>query len=299
MASPNSHQNLAIDAFRAAVELGYQNGSLLMDAVQVQRGVMAQSYRFPVTGQVDAGSRGSKQEVQVSSARSSKPTAYLTPWESWDYIDKQDDAITNAQWMASQGEVHGKAISRQYDEVILAKARDYDSNAYSRDGLTANLAYTTVANDTIDTDDLIECVAMLKDEDADADCQFVFPAIQFKSFAKELKDAFWAFQAATEPLKEGNFGRMYGCVPRPIPQQTRRPGRGKLNLQATGANAGRSNEFFVWNKNAIGLAVGTTETLGVVEWVPHRRSWLIGGETNAGATRIQNAGIVVGTIKQP
>ena len=287
MASPNSHQNLAIDAFRAAVELGYQNGSLLMDTVQIQRGVMAQSYRFPVTGQVDAGNRGSKQEVQVSSARSAKPTALLTPRESWDYIDKQDDAITNAQWMSAQGEVHGKAISRQYDEDILKVAHVYDGNAYSRDGLTSNLVYETADSGEIDTDDLIECVAMLKDEDADADCHFVFPAIQFKTFAKELKAAYWAFQSGTEQLKQGNFGTMYGCVPHPIPQQTRRTGHGKL----------ADKTFYVWNKNAIGLAIGTTETLGVVEWVPHRRSWLIGGEANAGATRIQNAGIVVGTIK--
>ena len=296
MASPNPHQNLAIDAFRAAVDMGYQNGSKLIDSVRVQRGVMAQSYRFAVAGQVDAGSRGSKQEVQVSEVRSTKPTAYLTPRESWDYIDKQDDAITNAQWMSAEGEAHGNAVSRQYDEDILKVAAVYDSNAYSRDGLTGNLTYTTMEDDAIETNDLIECVAMLKDEDADADCQFVFPAIMFKSFAKELKEAFWAWTNSTEQLKSGGFGTMFGCTPRPIPQATRRAGHGRL---ATRSSDDKDTQFFVWNKNAIGLAIGTTETMGVVEWVPHRRSWLIGGEANAGATRIQNAGIIVGTIKQP
>ena len=284
----DSHRNLSIDAYRAAVELGHQNGSKLIDAVMVQRGVMAQTYRFPVAGQVDPTTKDAYDEVTLTNPGSAKPTAILEPTYSFGMVDVGNEALTNAQWMAQQGGIHGRAISRQYDEHILAAANVFDSEAYTRSGLTAaDMAYTTVTANEIDSDDLIECVARLKDEDADADCQFVYPARQFATFAKELKAAYWAFRGGTEENKRGGEGTMYGCTPRPIPQQTRRSGHGKIP----------DNRFYVWNKNDIGLAIGTLERLGVMDWIPMRQGYLIGGRTNAGATRIQNAGIVVGTIR--
>ena len=83
--------------------------------------------------------------------------------------------------------------------------------------------------------------------------------------------------------QSSKFNDLYGCDVVFIGQKARTAGHGALDNDA---------HAYIFANKSIGLAVGTTVQMGVVEWVPNRRSYLIGAEANAGAVRINNDGIV-------
>ena len=275
---------LAIDAFRARAEAGYGVGSKLRNRVMEMTGVMAETQAFPVIGVTDAEVRSSQADVTPANLSNKRPVARLTPRESFDYLDRQDSALTNVDLMRAYGFQHGMAVGRQYDADIVAALAAYDANAYSRDGLTAILSVDTDAG-KFEAKDLAAAVGMLMAETdkspSAADCTLAYPASSFAKMTEDMKLASQDYLSG-QVTQTGMFGTLYGCTPIFIGDNARRTGKGKLD----------ATHAYLFDRNAIGLAVGTTERMGVVEWVPQKRSWLIGAEANAGATRINNGGIV-------
>ena len=296
-ATDSALQRLGIDAFRAAVDPSYQTGSKLRALVTEEPDVMAQSYRWSVAGTTDTRSRGSAQEIVPDDAGSATPTAYLESMESFNYNDIQDLAITNARWMAQEGTLRGKAVGRKHDGLIIGALAQWDPNAYILPGLVeANMTLETGTIGKIGSADMAEAVSRLMDnavgDDAEDDCTFVFPARQFVNLTQDDKlvsmDYLEQGQGTDNVTRTAIFRTIYGCRVIFIDQKARRMNHGRL----------ADNQWFCFAKSAVGLATGTTERLGIVEWVVHRQSWLIGARANAGATRLQNAGVIMGTIKK-
>ena len=287
-------RNLAIAAFKAAADLAYQSGSKLRSRVTRAPGIMAESYRFPVFGPTDANVRGSGQDVTPAIITNAKPTAMLTPRESFSYLDLQDMAITNVNFMQTRGRLHGKAVAREWDADIIDVLQNFDANAYTRDGLTAvGLTITTAAGTgilqgggSISADSLAKAISLLMNEDVGAEdpdeCTLVCSADRFREFAAEEKFASMDYMQGGSITKTTKFTEIYGCTPVLIGQNARRAGHGRLP----------DNRAYVFARSAIGLAEGVTEKMGIVKEIPHKRSTMLGAEANGGATRIQNAGIV-------
>lgn len=303
--SANSLQNLAIDLFRARVQVAYQSGSRLRMAVEEYTGVEGLTLQLPSTGYTDATERESGQPVHADDAGSWKPIVRLRPAESWTFIDKQDQAITNAQWMTKQGDVRGKAIGRKHDARILAAAHEWDDTAYPGPAadnattksalefktgdamaLNTNTRVKTSVGKTITGEVLSMAVSRLMDQDVGVespeDCFAILPASRFNDMADDLKNAYWNYTGqGTDVAAMAKFGQVYGCTPIFIGNAARRVNQGRMV----------DDYMYVWAKSALALAVGTTETLGVVEWNTERRSWQVGAETNSGAARQMNNGI--------
>ena len=290
-------RQLAIDTFRENAELAYQTGSKLRDRVTVASGITGESHRFPIFGSTDAERRASQADVTPANLGNKRPTALLEPFESFDYLDLQDNAITNVDAMRQYGIVHGRAVARQFDEPIIAALQTYDANAYSRAGLAAALSFKTgVAPDSkaagvpngFTSAHIAEAMAMLMDEMDDSDpedCTLVYPARRFDAMAGDVKLASMDYMQGTGSpgvTKTGGFMSIYGCKPVFIGQNARRTGHGRLP----------DNRAYLFHRRAIGLATGTVENLGVVAKIEQKRSWLIGAEANAGATRINNGGVI-------
>ena len=296
-------RQLAIAAFRATAEEAYQTGSKLRHTVTEATGVEAETYRFPVFGTTDATVRASQSDVVPSNLTNKKPTATLSPRESFDYLDRQDQALTNVDTMRAYGMIHGKAVSRQFDADIIAalshgrvassNTPGYDTDAYSRDDLGSGLVVVTGSTGTpsrtrVTADVIAEARSILMDEmddDDSTDICLLYPGSQFRNMADELKLASMDYMQGTGApgvTKTGRFEQIYGCKPIFIGQNARRSGHGKLP----------DNVAYMYHKRAVGLAVGTTERLGIVAFIEQKRSWLMGAEANAGAVRINNGGIV-------
>ena len=289
-------RNLAIAAFRKEAEKSYQSGSKTRDTVMRVTGIKAESYRFPVFGPTDANVRGEGQDVTPAVITNAKPTAMLTPRESFSYIDIQTQAITNVDYMATRGSIHGLAIAREWDRDVIDVLKAWDANAYTRDDLNAaGMTITTpsgggmgnnLGSGKLDSKNLRQGVTLLKNEDVGVDgaetCSILAGAWQFAELAEEDKFISMDYLEG-RATGTGRFGQLYGCRPILIGQNARRVNHGRLP----------DDEAYLYAKSAIGLAEGVTEKMGIVQLIHHKRAYMVGAEANGGATRIQNAGIVI------
>ena len=234
-------------------------------------------------GVTDAQERASQADIVPANLGNARPTANLRTREAWDYVDGMDQAMTNVRALPAYGSTLGMAVSRQFDEDII-QAFPWSATAYSRPGLTAIHEHTTTANMGLQAADLAEAIAILMDEEiasSEEDCTFVYPARQFAKLAGDIKLASMDYMQGrvTETSK---FTDIYGCTPVFIGQGARRAGHGRL----------ADNKAYVFARNAIRSRDRTIERMGVLEWVPHKRSWMVGGRPWAAQPRLQNAGIV-------
>ena len=303
----NSLQQIAIDLFRARCDKSYQSGSRLRMAVEEYTGIEGLTWQMPSTGYVDAEERDSAQLVNPDDAGSWKPIIKLRPAESFTFVDKQDQAITNAQWMGKQGDIRGKAVGRKHDGRIIMAAHSWNDDAFP--GPAADNASTVSALEfktgdamALNTNTRVKmsvgkqitgevlsmAVSRLMDQDVGVEdpesCYAVMPASRFNDLSDDLKNAYWDYSGQGKAVSgRARFGEIYGCTPIFIGNS--------VNARRPGAGALPNDYMYVWAKSALALCVGTTEQLGVMEWSPERRSWMIGAETNSGAGRQNNNGI--------
>ena len=285
--------NLAADRYRASAQLAFQSGSRLRSRVTEISGVRGKRQDFPVFGTGDSTQRDSQAEITPANLSTSQPWATLHPIEWFDLIDRQDAALTEVDAAGPAGTVAGRACGRKIDNHIIEALKNYDSDAYSRAGLTAGLSHTTTNTGEITADDLATVAAMIMDEtdDEDVELTLVAPALQFAVWAKDEKlanmDYLQQGKGTGNVTVTGRFGQIYSMMPILIGQKARRDDHGKLP----------DNRAYVFDKKCVGLAIGTLENMGIIDFVAMRRSVLVGAETKAGATRINNSGIIEVIIK--
>ena len=136
-------------------------------------------------------------------------------------------------------------------------------------------------------------MTMLMDWDFDVDMEeitLVYPAAQFDDMAAEVRFASMDYMQGTNApgvAKTGRFEEIYGMKPIFIGQK----GRRDLHNGALPAN-----RAYAFCKSAVGLSIGVTERMGIIEEIPQKRSWMIGAECNSGAVVKQLAGIVEFTL---
>ena len=304
--SQRSHE-LATQLFRSQFQSAYEESSQLEGRVMTLTGQHDAAVHFPVIGTAKSRQRGSQQEVVVSNIGNKRPMAVLTPMEAFDLVDKQDRYITNVDLLAAYGKPLGATLGRQKDVRVIDVLRSYDPNAYSRPGMTSSNYGDTHEIETenvgaISAKDIAKAVARLKNESvwmAGGKCTAVVPALQFEQMSQDEKWANRDFWEGTRVTQDAILNRAYGCDVVFYAQGAidNEQDEGALKTATINSVANQPTEWFVFVQNAVGLAISAVETLGVVEWIPMRRSHLVGGESSAGATRIQNSGIIVGSIK--
>ena len=299
-------RNLAINAYRATYEDAVQSSAKLRGRVMEITGVEAETQRFPVIGVItETTRRQSGQFVQATETPNAKPTCTLTPDESWDWIDKQDRAITNVETMRGYGMTHGKAVARKcYDHKILAalaatptSADPTEMGPYRHPGLPDAAPFklrvgTAAAGKDLSAAVLAEAQELMMDINDDLDPEdltLVMPATQWTKLANSMEftraDYYQGLSNAGFS-KTGKFGDLVGAMPVILGS------KGARSTEAKIKEVGGKSASYLFHRNGVGLAVGTSEETGVVEWIKDRRSWMIGGEGNTGACKIQEALVV-------
>ena len=299
-------RNLAINAFRMQFEKAVQSGSKLMGTCLTITGIEAETYRFPVIGVVtETTTRQAGGLIQATETPNAKPTATLTPDESWAWIDLQTKAITNVEAMEGYGETHGKALMRKcYDHKILRALAETPTSddqeemgPYRHPGLPNAAPYklrvgTVAAGKDLTAGVIAEAMEMMLDFDDDLDPEMLtlaMPATQWTKLANDqnfTNAQYYQGLTNTGFSKTGKFGDLVGARPIIIGSKGARSVEGKIG------QVGGKTASYLYHRNALGMAVGTTEKKGVVKFIDERRSWMVGGEGNTGAKKIQEAGIV-------
>ena len=297
----NQDHSLAIAAFSEAAQEAYQTGSKLRSRVFEISGVVGKTQRFEVFGTTDAEERLPSQDVAAANVGNATPTAALRERSRFDYVDRQNEVLTNIAIARHKGAICGKAVSRQIDADIIKALQAYDSSAYTRGPDESGTAFPTTGAgltmnsataEKLDADDLANAVSRLMNEmdEEDDELTLVYPALQFRHLADDVKLASMDYMQGTGSpgvTKTGRFQEIYGFTPIFVGQNARRGGKGALPV----------NRAYLFAKSAIGLATGTLERMGVMEWVSQKRSWLVGAEANCGATRINNGGVLEINLK--
>ena len=299
-------RNFAEAAFRSAAMNAWETGSKLRDRVMVQTGVEAETDRHYVIGTTEATQRDSGQDVVDANIQNAKPTATLTPDENFNYLDKQDRALYKVEVMRGYGKASGKAVARKTDAKIISAISAAFSTTnplgpYIHPGMTGKNAVTTTGGATggLNSAALAEAKEKLMEWDFDVDMEeltLLYPASEFTRMAQEVRFASMDYMQGTGAPgvnKTGRFEEIYGMKPIFIGQTARR--RGKGNAYTTNGALPNARAY-VFAKSAVGLSIGVTERMGIVEWVPQKRSWMIGAECNSGAVVLQWAGIVEITL---
>lgn len=286
-------RKLAETAYSKAAKQAFATGSKLRSRVYEESGIVAQIHEFTVFGTTDAVDRPPAQDIVPANINNARPVARLAPWESFDYVDEMNQVLTSVAIARNKGRQSGLAVGRQFDAPIISALSEYDANAYSRAGLSSILNHDTSAGQ-FDSDDIAKAIEMLMGEtDMDPspeDCTLVYPSSAFSKMASDVKLASMDY-ITNRVTESGKFGQMYGCMPVFIGENARRADKGAL------PTSGGDKYAYLFVRDAIGLAVGTLERMGIQEWVPQKQAWMVGSKANGGATRLNNGGIVRITLK--
>ena len=277
--------------YEARARVGVQSGSKLKSRVTLRENVMGLEKRFDVIGGTKSRSRGSAEDVVPAHLANAGPLAKLTESSSWDYIDNFDEKATDVDAMRAYGYSHGKAVARDFDTKIIACLAAYNSEAYSHPGISGQRQVNIAANGKITAENWAEGMSMLMDYDYDLameDLTFVFPGTRYSDIVAEEKFSNrdylgnWIGSGATP-------SQILGAVPIAVGNAIRTHWGGALS---TTDKATADKRAYLFVRDAVGLAVSSLDNPAVIEWVPQKRSTLVGAECAAGCTRIENAGII-------
>ena len=277
-------RDLAIAAFKAEAQMAYSTASKLRDKVMEISGVTGESQRFPVVGTAEAEAVNGTDPVMAQAIRDAKPTAYMTPQGSYARISKFDTFFTNVDLARQRGRACTNGYGRKIDESIIEALKTYDGNAYSRDGLTATQSVKSGTANKYTKQGVISAYSNLMDEGIAEDAGEVCLVASWKHFESlgQITDFTSGDFVEKGAVGKGRLPELYGMNVVLIDFAGRRAGYGRLD----------ENRGYVFAKNAVGLAVNEGEQMGIMDWDPDRRAWLVGSEGSFDATRVQNAGII-------
>ena len=275
-------RNLAIDMFRARNDTAFQSGSLLRPRVMFVPGVMAQSYRFPVIGPGKGRRRGRNQPVMFGNIGNAKPTAFLEERNSFEFLDWQDQAVTNVDLMGAYGDATGLAHAREYDADILEVLGTFSSTAYNMVGPTTLTAYATNGTAADPNAALFsKAVSKLMTRGAiRSRCTIVLDAIYFEKIATDEKLTSSDYIAGNRVTEAAALSRIYNCTVVLVDNETREDDHGKIP----------DNRGYVFDQLCVGYAEGARR-MGVMDERVDLRGWQVGSESLGGAAVIQSGGI--------
>ena len=303
--------NLAIETFRAAHDTAYQSGAKLKSRVRWYSGIRSASHHFPVIPMGRARRRARNTPIQYGDLGNARPRADLEERDSFQFLDWQDQAITNVSEMQAMGESTGYAFSRSYDEDIVDALGEFPDDAYRHPRLgtlaqarihqtvitgAAAGGYTKNAGTAgqVSSPILAKAASILMGFGAHRDmCTIVLPATQFEYLAADNKLTSSDYIAGNRVTEEAALSRIYQCQVVLFDDLAREDGQGALHGAVDQNGAAMANRVFgfMFHKNACSYAQGMTR-LGVVEWLPERRGHHVGAEGMGVAKATQLAGIV-------
>lgn len=199
----------------------------------------------------------------------------IKAWDAFDYIDEFESATVNFETLSEVAKIAADALGRRKDQIkIDAMVNGYDeTNMKVGDG-TANMTLAALKD------------AKFKLDQNDVPFEnryFVYDPVMLRGLLDETQFTSADFVEKRQ-LQEINAGTGKAALGFEFVMMSRKP-EGGLPV-ASGIVTG-----FAYHKDAVGYA-SQKEINSSIDWIPTKRSWLVGGTFNAGAVVIDNRGIV-------
>lgn len=256
--------------FDALVKAEYQSlGFLLRDTIRVRRDVIGASVSFRKVNQIQAVPTGYLQTVVIQDPGYSQATALLQKYTAPTAVDSVEELTVNFDAKMENAMLVANALGRQSDQIII-------------NSFVGNAGQTVVDGGTNMTYTKYRTVIEFFDNNA-VPLPERFWAMSASNFAALLADDHFVstFYTQNRVLDKGFVREFLGINIIIIPQMA----EGGLPL------SGVVRSTFAWHKQSTGMGIGhdfRTE----INYLPRETSWLVNGIFSAGATVIDNLGVI-------
>lgn len=251
--------------YSTEVKLAYQQkGSKLREAVRVVTDVMGSTYDFHTMAAVIANTKSRDAEVTLLNPTQDVKTATLADAYAPIFIDKLDEAKSNASIRQGYVNTSARALGRKTDANIIT-AMDSSNTSIS----------TTAGGFTYPK--LLEALEGLNGADVDAEDRFIVIGEKQLSEVLNITQLTSADYQAMKNVVNGSIDRALGF-------------NWIVSTQLNTSGSPAQRDCYAFSKSAVGLAIGSDITTSV-DWVAMRVGHLVNSSMSMGAVTIEAAGV--------
>lgn len=260
------------DFFDSEVKRAYGDYSVLQDKVYTKGNIVGKRVAFRKKGKGMATRHIPGADVTAMNVTYEQVWCELEDWEAFDYVDKFDAKKINYNEITELAEVAADCLGLRIDQIIIDKmAAGYDT-AKMKVG-TTNMPLTVAT--------LRAAVRKLNANSVPSTERY------FAHTAQQLDDLLGTTEVASkdynsvQALVDAELKRFLGLQFTMIGERD----EGGLPVSDNGVTG------FVWHKRAVGFSKAQNLETSM-DWIPEKRSYLVGGDFSAGATVIDDRGVV-------
>jgi hypothetical protein len=270
-----------VTLFDAEVKQAYQAQQQLMGTCRSRTGVVGSTVQFPKIGKGVAGIRIPQTDVTPLNVAHTNVSATLADFAAPEYTDIFDQTHVNYEERNELVQVVAGAIGRRADQIKL-------------DALAASSTSLTVSNDIGGTDSNLN-VAKIRESkrlmDGNnvpaSDRFFLMSADGLANLLSETEISSSDFNTV-KALVNGQVDTFLGF------KFIMMGDRDEGGLAIDGSS---DRTTFAWHKDALGYAESMAQGTEI-NYVAEKTSWLVTGKLSAGATAIDDEGIVILTSRE-
>jgi hypothetical protein len=202
----------------------------------------------------------------------------VAQYDAFDYTDEFSPLSVNVNAVKEAAEVAADALARRADQIKIDAIKDGFDSANMSVGGNSPLTLGVMKNAKLKLD---------KNSIPKRDRFFIYDPVALRDLLNDTEFTSADF-VDKKQLSEIEAGVGHLALGFEFLEVAPRP-EGGLPVVGTGANAVVSN--FAYHKSCVGYAVQKQINTSI-DWLPEKRSWLVGGTLSAGAVVIDDRGIV-------
>ena len=270
-----------VTLFDAEVKQAYQAQQQLMSTCRSRMGVVGSTVQFPKIGKGQATARIPQTDVVPLNVAHTNVTATLSDYIAPEYTDIFDQSHVNYEERQELVQVVSGAIGRRADQIKL-------------DALAASSTSLTVSNDIGGTDTNLN-VAKIREAKRlldggnvpKGDRYFSMHADGLSSLLGETEIGSSDYNAV-RALIAGEVNQYLGFSFVTF---------GDMDEGGLAIDGSSDRTHFAWHKDALGYAESISQR-SEINYIPEKTSWLVTAMLSAGATAIDDEGIVILTSRE-
>lgn len=260
------------DFYDAEVKRAYGDVSVLQDKVYTSGRIVGKRVAFRKKGKGMATQHVPGTDVTAMNVDYNQVWCDLEDWEAYDYVDKFDMKKINFSEVTELAEVAADCLGLRIDQIIIDKMNaGYD---------TTNMKVGTT-NTALTVDTLISaCTKLNKNGVPSTERYFLHSAQQLADLLKTTQVTSADYNSV-KALVNGTLNTFLGLSFVLIADRD----EGGLPTTTTDVTG------FVYHKRSMGFSKAQDLETSM-DWIPEKKAYLVGGDFSAGATVIDDRGIV-------
>lgn len=260
------------DFYDAEVKRAYGDVSVLQDKVYTSGRIVGKCVAFRKKSKGMATQHVPGADVTAMNVDYNQVWCDLEDWEAYDYVDKFDMKKINFSEVTELAEVAADCLGLRIDQIIIDKM----NAGYDTTNMKVGATGTALTVDTL----ISACTKLNKNGVPSTERYFLHSAQQLADLLKTTQVTSADYNSV-KALVNGTLNTFLGLDFVLIAD------RDEGGLPTTAADV----TGFVYHKRAMGFSKAQDLETSM-DWIPEKKAYLVGGDFSAGATVIDDRGIV-------